>query len=145
MIPSMSASMTLTQPRRRLRSTGAIFLGLLAVFVLSLGTDQILHSLEVYPPWGQPMYSTGLFLLALSYRTVFNVFGGYLAARLAPQNPARHAFILGLVGVVLSVGGVVAALTTDLGPLWYPVALVIEALPCAWLGGRIYLRQRGEG
>ena len=54
-----------------LRSAGAVFLGLVAVFVLSLATDQALHSLDVYPPWGQPMYDTGLCLLALSYRIVY--------------------------------------------------------------------------
>ena len=42
-------------PRRLWQSTGAIFLGFVADFVLSLGTDQVLHVLEVYPPWGQPM------------------------------------------------------------------------------------------
>ena len=32
---------------------------------LSLGTDQALHVLRVYPPWGQPMHPPWLNLLAL--------------------------------------------------------------------------------
>ena len=39
---------------RILRSTMAVFVGFMSVAVLSLGTDQVLHVLEVYPPWGKP-------------------------------------------------------------------------------------------
>jgi len=35
------------------RSIGAVAAGFVAVFVLSLGTDQVLHVLKVYPPWGE--------------------------------------------------------------------------------------------
>jgi len=128
-------------PRRLLRSTGAVLAGLVAVFVLSLGTDQVLHSLPVYPPWGQPLYDTGLLLLALAYRIVYGIVGGYVVARLAPRNPMRHALVMGIVGLVLSTAGVIAATRMDLGPMWYPVVLLLTALPCAWLGGLL----RGAG
>ncbi len=105
------------------------------VVVISLGTDQALHSLEVYPPWGEPMYDTHLLLLALTYRTVYAIFGSYLTARFAPRNPMRHALVGGAIGLVLSTAGAIAATTVDLGPLWYPIALVLTTLPCAWLGG----------
>jgi len=128
-------------PRRLLRSTGAVLAGPVAVFVLSLGTDQVLHSLQVYPPWGQPLYDTGLLLLALAYRIVYGIVGGYVVARLAPRNPMRHALVMGIVGLVLSTAGVIAATRMDLGPMWYPVVLLLTALPCAWLGGLL----RGPG
>jgi hypothetical protein len=86
------------QPRRRWRSTGAVLLPFFAVAALSLGTDQLLHSLKAYPPWGQPMYAPGLNLLALSYRIVYAVLGSFLAARLAPHDPMRHALTLGVLG-----------------------------------------------
>ena len=41
------------------RSIVAVVAGFLAVAGLSLATDQLFHVLEVYPPWGQPMYDTG--------------------------------------------------------------------------------------
>ena len=130
---------TPTAPARRLwRSTGAVFFGFIAVVVFSLGTDQVLHVLQVYPPWGQPMYETGLALLALSYRIVYAVVGSYIAARFAPRNPMRHALVLGVVGLVLSTAGAIATIPMDLGPSWYPIALVLTALPCAWLGGALY-------
>lgn len=58
---------TSPHPRRVWRSTLAVLLGFVAVVVLSLATDQLLHVLHVYPPWGQPMYDPGLSLLALAY------------------------------------------------------------------------------
>jgi hypothetical protein len=122
------------------RSTGAFFAGFLAVAILSLGTDQVLHVLEVYPPWGQPMHEPELNLLALSYRLVYTVLGGYVTARLAPRNPMRHVLVLGSIGTLFALMGAIAAIPMDLGPAWYPIALVVTALPCTWAGGAISRR-----
>ncbi len=132
---------TNTHPRRLLRSTGAVLLGFVAVVVLSLGTDQVLHSLKVYPPWDQPMYDPGLCLLALSYRIVYTVVGGYITARLAPRNPMRHALILGVIGFAIGTAGAIATIPMHLGPAWYPIAIALTALPCAWLGGALMKKQ----
>jgi hypothetical protein len=121
-----------------LRSTVALFLGFVAVLVLSLGTDQIFHSLKVYPPWDQPMREPSLNLLALSYRIVYTVVGSYIAARLAPRNPMRHAMILGFIGFPIAVAGAIVGIKMDLGPAWYPIMLAVTTLPCAWLGGVLY-------
>jgi hypothetical protein len=120
------------------RSSLAVLLGLLTVMILSIGTDQVLHSLEIYPPWGQPMHDTVLNLLALAYRSVYVVLGGYVAAKLAPHAPVRHAVVLGTIGLALSVAGGLAM--RDFGPIWLPVALAIVAVPCSWFGGLIYSR-----
>jgi hypothetical protein len=130
-------------PPRMSRSVGAIVLAIATVIVLSLATDQLFHVLKVYPEWGQPMHDPELNLLALSYRLVFGVLGGYVAARFAPRNPMRHALIVGFIGLLLSAAGAWAAIPMNLGPAWYPIALVITALPCAWLGGVISTRPRG--
>ena len=84
------------------------------------------------------MYQPGLNALALSYRIVYGILGGYIAARLAPHHPMRHAMILGTLGFVVSVAGVIATLPMHLGPAWYPVALALTALPCSWLGAKLY-------
>ena len=130
---------------RRWRSAAAILLGFAAVVVLSLGTDQVLHELKVYPPWGEPMDDTGLLLLALTYRIIYTVAGGYIAARLAPGAPMRHAVILGLIGLVPGTAGIFAAAVTDLGPLWYPVVLDLSGLPCCWLGGVLHRATQAAG
>ena len=118
-----------------------MLLGFFAVVILSLGTDQVLHMLKVYPPWGEPMRAPGLNVLALTYRIIYTVFGGYLAARVAPRNPMRHAFVLAVIGLVMGVVGVVATSGMDLGPRWYPIALAVTALPCTLLGGVLHRRK----
>ena len=120
----------------RWRSVGAVFAGFFVGAVLSLGTDEVLHLLSVYPPWGQTM-SDGVSLLATAYRIVFNIMGCYVAACLAPDRPMRHALIIGFIGLVL--GGLAAAGTWNtvppLGPHWYAVVVALISVPCAWVGG----------
>src|SRR5258708_18182611 len=106
---------------QRLRSAAAIFLGFVAVVVLSLGTDQILHMLGVYPPWDEPMHDTGLLVLALSYRIVYTVIGGAIPAWLAPNAPMRHAGIPGPIGLIPGAPPPLAATRVDLAPLSYPI------------------------
>jgi len=131
--------MSETQPPRSiLRSIGAVFLGMLAIITLSLGTDVVLHVTGIFPPWFQPMVTT-LWVLALAYRIVYGILGGYITARLAPQRPIKHAIVLGLIGVGLSIIGTAANWNQgpEFGPKWYPLALVVTALPCAWIGGKL--------
>jgi len=45
---------------------------------------------------------------------------------------------------VLSTGGVIAAMNIDLGPVWYPISLLVTALPCAWLGGVLHRTWHAE-
>jgi hypothetical protein len=130
-------------PRRQIgRSAAAVALGILAGVVPTLITDAILHALHVFPPLGQLM-SDGLFVLATAYRIIFSILGSYVIARLAPNRPMFHAIIGGIVGLVVSTIG--AAVTWNhvpsLGPHWYPVALIVTTLPCAWLGGKLRVVQ----
>ena len=119
----MQMTQTSTHPRSLWRSTGAVLLGFFAVAVLSLGTDQVLHMLKIYPPWNQPMWDPGLNLLALSYRIIYTIVGGYITARFAPRNPMRHVWVLAGIGLVMGVAGVIATSGMDLGPRWYPMRL----------------------
>jgi hypothetical protein len=137
----MSATLA-TAPRRNIgRSIWAVLAGFLVIFVLSLGTDEILHLLNVYPAWKEPMWDPKLNALALGYRLIFDTFGSYLTARLAPYAPMKHALIGGFIGLVLSLGGVAAAMQVNLGPLWYPIALALSSPVTAWIGGSLYLRK----
>ena len=140
----MSTSIALeSKTGRRLgRSILAMLAAVVANAALSLGTDQVLHMLGVYPPWGLPMYATGLNALALSYRLVYGVLGGVIVARLAPYAPIRHAVILGIIGTVVAGFGAVVAVNHDLGPAWYPIALAVSSLPTGMLGAAWYERRR---
>lgn len=119
-----------------LRRVGAVFAGLLAIFVLSTAVDVILHLTGFYPPWGEPMTNVHA-LVATAYRILFSIAGCYIAARLAPDQPMRHALALGVLGVFISLAGALATWNAGLGPAWYALGLVVLALPCAWIGGRL--------
>ena len=50
------------------------------------------------------------------------------------------ALILGGIGVALSTMGAVAMWNEP--PRWYPISLIVFALPCAWLGGKLAARAK---
>ena len=139
------AAMSETHPPRSLgRSIGAVLAGMLVGIVLTLGTDIGLHAIGVFPPWGQSMVGFGgALLLATAYRTIFGVVGSYIIARLAPDRLMQHALVGGFVGLVVSIVG--AAVTWNKGPAfgphWYPLALIVLAMPQAWAGGKLRVMQ----
>lgn len=120
---------------RFLRRCGAIFAGLLFIFIVSTAADAVMHALGVFPPLGSAPMSGPLFLLAFSYRLVFNLTGCWLTARLAPVRPMQHALILGGIGLAFSIVGAIAM--WEAGPAWYSLGVAASALPCAYLGGRL--------
>lgn len=122
------------------KSTGAIVAGFMVVVFLSTAGDAAMEALGVFPPAGQIMVDPGLYLLALLYRGAFTVVGGWVTARLAPSAPMRHVAALALVGLVAGLAGVVFAVTSDLGPLWYAVAVAVTGPLCTLLGGRLLKR-----
>ena len=128
-------------PRKILRRIGAVLAGMLVVLILDVALDVIMHTTGIYPPWFQPM-AIPLWLLATGYRMIDGTIGGYVTARLAPDRPLRHALVLGIIGFFLSSAGLLATWNKgpEFGPRWYPLALVLIAIPCACLGG--WLRER---
>ena len=134
-------SETYPPSRRVLRRIGAVLAGFLATFILSVATDLALHATGIFPPWGQPM-SNALFALATAYRTIYTVAAGYITARLAPDRPMAHVWALGIIGLVAALAGTVATWNAgpEFGPKWYPLALVVLALPSVWTGGKLAQR-----
>jgi hypothetical protein len=120
------------------RSIWAVVAGVLFIIVVTTLVDIVLHAVHVFPPMDQPI-DDRLSALATGYRVVISVAGAWLTARLAPGAPMKHALILGVVGVVLGMVGVVATWNLGLGPHWYPIALVVLAIPQCWLGGWLYV------
>jgi hypothetical protein len=138
--------MSETQPEKHIgRSIGAVLGGMAVGIVITLVTDVVLHAVHVFPPWGASMVGyDGALLLATGYRTVYGVLGSYIIARLAPPGrPMQHALVGGVIGLVVSILG--AVLTWNKGPAfgphWYPVALVVLAMPQAWVGGKLRVMQ----
>ena len=129
-----------------LKSIGAILAGAIVGIALSLATDALMHALHIFPPIGQPMTDSRLLTLATIYRTIYGVLGAYVTAWLAPSRPMLHAFILGILGELAAIAGVVATWNDmdKYGPHWYPIALVVLALPPALFGAWLYERRKPQ-
>jgi hypothetical protein len=130
-----------TGTRRWPSSVGAVLAGVLTSAALSLGTDQALHLVGLSPPITQVTYEAPRFVAATACRVIFAVLGFYIIARLAPRRPWRHVWAGATIGLAVAIAGVAATMTSDMGPLWYPIALAVTTLPCAWLGGTLRARQ----
>lgn len=92
---------------RATRSVGAVLAGMIAGIVLSLGTDMGLRAAGIFPPFGPPV-SDSLYLL-----------GGL-------------GLVVCIVGLVVTWGK-----GPEFGPKWYPISLVVLAMPSAWVGGKL--------
>src|SRR5882672_8914857 len=117
-----------------LKGIGAILAGIVFIVVTHTATDLMLEKLGIFTPPEQGFHVTWMVVTATIYRSVFTVGGGYLTAALAPTRPMLHAVILGLIGIAASTAGAIVMIPLNLGPIWYPIALIVLALPCTWLG-----------
>lgn len=124
-----------------IRSLFAVIAGFAVVVFFSNATDELMHSADIIPRG--PMWNPWHNLLALAYRSLFAVLGGYVTAWLAPRTRMRHVVILAVIGAFGGITGVMATWGLGYGPRWYPIALAVTAFPLVWLGGCLYVRQRG--
>jgi hypothetical protein len=123
-------------------STVAVTAGFLVTAAASIATDAVMRATAIFPNSPNRM-SDALYVLAWTYRAVFTVAGGYLTVRLAPDRPWRHAWVLASIGTAIGLAGVIGFYLKggpELGPAWYPLAVMIAGIPCVWVGGRLALR-----
>jgi hypothetical protein len=80
----MTAMTALTEKRQAFRSVGAIAIGLVAITVASSALDTLMHASGIVPVWFQPM-AGALYFVTNAYRTVINIAGFYLTARVVAQ------------------------------------------------------------
>jgi hypothetical protein len=117
-----------------LKSIGAVLAGFVVVGVLHTVTDLVLEKTGLFPPPDQlEALNTTFLMIATVYRNIYNVFGGWITARLAPNRPVGHAIFLGALGSLANIAG--GILMWKLGAHWYPFMLAVLALPSCWLGG----------
>lgn len=127
-----------------LASIGAIVAGVAVTALTATLMDMAMQAAGVFPHAPQAM-SDPLFVLAAAYRAVFTIAGGYATARLAPDRPMRHAWILSGIGLAAGLAGVAAYYAEGggrLGPAWYALAIPLEAVPCVWLRARLAVSRR---
>jgi uncharacterized protein involved in response to NO len=126
---------------KTLKSIGAIVVGVISVFVLSFLTDTALEKtgLMKIPFSTNPLW---LMIFVTIYRNVFVVISSYITAKLAPNNPIIHSIIFGGIGFVLGIVGTIIMWQEP--PHWYPIALVILGIPCAWYGGKLFITRKNQ-
>ena len=129
-----------------LRSILAVATGFLLIGALAFGTGLLLRGAmpAAFDAAGNPT-TVPLMLLTTLYVGVYATAGCWLAARLAPSHPMRHALVLGLLGLALNAAGSVAIRGTV--PDWYLGLNLALTMVWAWLGGRLRERElaRGQG
>lgn len=121
-----------------MKSVLAVIAGLVVTITMSLGIDLLMYTTAIFPEKTAEMTNTH-WAIATAYRIVVAIFGCYLTARLAPSRPMMHALIAGGIGLAIATLGAILSWNKgpDFGPHWYPIALVVSALPCAWIGARL--------
>lgn len=124
------------------RSIMAIFAGLCVIVALAFAADV---AVPILFPWafGGPDAggAVGLLILTLAYVAVATTAGGFFTAHLAARDPAKHALVLGGLGLVLVATG--TAFTWSSAPPWYHVLSLAFVVPFAWLGGYLHALPRG--
>ena len=122
-----------------MKSFLAVLAGLVFTIALTVALDMVMHASGVFSEKVDEM-STNDWLIATFYRLLAAIGGGWITARLAPSRPVRLAIILGAIGTCVALLGLIGAwlLSPKMGPLWYPALLVITAIPCTWLGARLF-------
>jgi hypothetical protein len=131
--------------KKTIKSIGDVIAEFITVVALSIGTDVILEATGVFPGFaGQAAYgftTQWMLMLAFIYRSNYITARNYVAAALAPDRSMRHAFILGCIGIAAGIHGAMANWDkTTASTAWCPIAPVIAALPCTWLGGKLRTR-----
>jgi hypothetical protein len=123
-----------------LRSSLAIIGGYLAmVAVVGLCTyGLMLVTPSWFPGAGTP---AGPYLAVnIAYSAIAALTGGYVAAWIAPRRPVKHALLLAVFALVMSI--VSAVLQGDRQPRWYQVLLAVCMPMVIVLGGWVRARSR---
>ena len=82
--------------------------------------------------------STGILLLMHLYVAVYATLGCWVAARLAPSRPMRHAMIVGVLGCLVNLAN---PNIWSMYPLWSNLVSVTTPLLWGWIAGTIRERQ----
>jgi hypothetical protein len=120
------------------RSILAVIAGSATWMVTALGMDGVLMTLA--PQWFGPngkVESVPLMLFMMTYSLLFSVLGGYVAALIARRREILHAFVLGVLQLLMAIVATIQFF--DTAPLWWHLTFLSLLIPANILGG--WLRQ----
>ena len=104
----------------------AVIAGLAVVIVISTGLDYVMHRTGVFSMDNTAM-TTANWLLALAYRLVAAIAGGWVTARLAQSRPIFLAIVLGIIGSILG-GAVSHMFSRPTNQRFHPAGLIFSTL-----------------
>jgi hypothetical protein len=127
----------------RIKYIGRSALAFIAAFavtsILTYLTDVLLVATNLMQSNTMPS-SVGIIVLLVVYRTLYNVAGAFVLAKLAPSRPMTHVLVLGVLGAV---GGLAAgASMPGMASMWYSIALAVLAIPSVWLGAKLAVKSK---
>jgi hypothetical protein len=118
------------------KSIAAVIAGFAAITILTSIVDAVLTGIDIFPSKPQE-YTSGLLCIALIYRTIFAVLGGFVVAKLAPFRPMNHIIVLAVTGTLIGIAGVITGWDQAGYPHWYSITLTVLTFPAIWYGGRL--------
>jgi len=122
------------------RSIVAVVTGFLLIAALSLGTDYAIRAAMPFLFDGDGRTtSVTVLVLTIGYVGLYATIGCYLAARMAPREPMRHALVLGVLGLGFNMIGTWFAWST--APVWYHAVSLALVMVWAWTGGRMRVQE----
>ncbi len=86
----------------------AVIAGLAFTIAIAVGLDYVMHNTGVFSYEASDM-TTSDWLLAMSYRLVGAIGGGWITAKLAQSRPLFLAIVLGIIGTVIGLAGLLVA------------------------------------
>ncbi len=128
-----------------LKNIGTVIAGFVLTLLLTRGMDILFESMGVFPTVEEQQKNgfnvLWMNIVAILYRVVFTILGGYLTAKTSASKPMRNVNILGIVGTIIAIiGNIVVSQIPEMAnvlPLWFSVVLVLIAYPCVWTGGKL--------
>lgn len=125
------------------RAFTSLVVGVAFTIVATLLVDTLLRTYDVFPSADLPM-STQSAVLALAYRVAIGFVAGQIAAAISPWNFSTHAVILGLAVIVANLFGIATIWNRGIGPQWYPIAILVLAIPQSVAGAKTYEWRRNN-
>ncbi|PWT74823.1 MAG: hypothetical protein C5B59_10255 [Bacteroidetes bacterium] len=122
-----------------LKSIGAILVGIAVGAILSIVTDQVFEKTGLMMREPFDSNPSWVIIVIIAYRTIYNIAGAFVTAKLAPGNPMKLVIILGILGLVASLTGTIVM--WHIPPHWYPITLAILSFPSAMFGGILAMKK----
>ena len=123
--------------RHIFKSIGVVLFAFVVNALLSVVTDFLLEWIGVLPDPQKGLFETWSIVLVLFYSGVYTIFTGFLLAKLFPERAMLHAFIIGIIGVVITVAATVSPGFAEKSPQWFGFTLAAITIPCLVLEVRI--------